>query len=220
MTGRAGLEVETLTIRIPDAAAAPGRPKADHDARGRAATGTEAEPRRNAGQGARPRAPLAASDRKRAGEVDHGPRRAGGRDQRVCLPVAPAHLPGARHRRGNPGRAAAEGVEASRCAREWTACLERPEGDLGLQHLTRSCSERFGLGAAQLVLKLKQTAGQRESQPACPVMHGSSHSDRCRGTAGFSQGAVHPAVTPVALLFAGRLRRWRGLPAGGSGANP
>ena len=49
------------------------------------------------------------------------------------------------------------------------ACMERPEGDLGLQQLTRSCSERFGLGAAQLVLKLKQTAGQRESQPACPV---------------------------------------------------
>ena len=41
--------------------------------------------------------------------------------------------------------------------------------NLGLQQLTRSCSERFGLGAAQLVLKLKQTAGQRESQPACPV---------------------------------------------------
>jgi Phage integrase family len=47
--------------------------------------------------------------------------------------------------------------------------MERPEGDLGLQQLTRSCSERFGLGAAQLVLKLKQIAGQRESQPACPV---------------------------------------------------
>jgi hypothetical protein len=50
------------------------------------------------------------------------------------------------------GRAAAEGAEACRCAREWAACLGRPEGDLGLQQLTRSCSERFGLGAAQLVL--------------------------------------------------------------------
>ena len=32
----------------------------------------------------------------------------------------------------------------------------------GFKQLTRSCSERFDLGAAQLVLKLKQTAGQRE----------------------------------------------------------
>ena len=48
-------------------------------------------------------------------------------------------------------------------------------GGLGLQQLTRSCSERFGLGAAQFVLKLKQTAGQRGSLNL-PVrfMHGSS----------------------------------------------
>jgi len=54
--------------------------------------------------------------------------------------------------------------------------MERPEGDLGLQQLTRTCSERFGLGPAQLILKLKQmilklkqTTGKRKSQPACPV---------------------------------------------------
>jgi hypothetical protein len=49
------------------------------------------------------------------------------------------------------------------------SCVERPEDDLGPQQSTRTCSERFGLGAAQLVLKLKQIAGQRESQRACPV---------------------------------------------------
>jgi hypothetical protein len=60
-------------------------------------------------------------------------------------------------------------LRLARCAREWTACLERPGETWGLQQLTRRCSERFGLGAAQFVLKLKQTAGQRESQPACPL---------------------------------------------------
>ena len=62
------------------------------------------------------------------------------------LPAPAAHLPGARHRRSDPGRTAAEGVEACRCAREWAGCLERPEGDLGLQQLTRSCSERLVSG--------------------------------------------------------------------------
>jgi hypothetical protein len=47
----------------------------------------------------------------------------------------------------------------------WNAQVET----WGLQQLTRRCSERFGLGAAQFVLKLKQTAGPRESQPACRV---------------------------------------------------
>jgi hypothetical protein len=47
--------------------------------------------------------------------------------------------------------------------------------------LTRSCSERFGLRAAQLVLKLKQTAGPGN----LPVrfMHGSSRAGGSRGTA-------------------------------------
>jgi hypothetical protein len=43
----------------------------------------------------------------------------------------------------------------------------------GFSKLTRSGSERFGPGAAQLVPKLKQIAGQRESQTVCSVTHGS-----------------------------------------------
>jgi hypothetical protein len=52
----------------PDPAAAPRRPKADHDAGGRGGAGTEAAPRRQIDQGARPRAPLAADNRERSGE--------------------------------------------------------------------------------------------------------------------------------------------------------
>jgi hypothetical protein len=46
-------------------------------------------------------------------------------------------------------------------------------GRPGTSAIDTACSERFGLGAAQLVPKLKQTAGQRESQPVCSVIHGS-----------------------------------------------
>jgi hypothetical protein len=41
--------------------------------------------------------------------------------------------------------------------------------EAGASAIDTACSERFGLGAAQLVLELKQTAGQPQSQPACPV---------------------------------------------------
>jgi hypothetical protein len=53
-------EVETLTIRIPNTAAAPVRPQAHHDARGCGGADAEAEPRRDAAEGARSGAPLAA----------------------------------------------------------------------------------------------------------------------------------------------------------------
>ena len=144
---------------------APRRRQADHGTRRGGGADAEAAPRRDAGQGARPRAPLAAQNRERSGQVHHRPCGAGRRDRRLHLPAPAAHLPGAGHCGSDPRRAAAEEAEACRCAREWTACLERPEGGLGLQQLTRSWSERFGLGAAQFVLKLKQTARQRESQP-------------------------------------------------------
>jgi hypothetical protein len=45
MAQHAGAEVETLTIRHSDAAAAPGRPQADHDARRGGGAGAAAEPR-------------------------------------------------------------------------------------------------------------------------------------------------------------------------------
>jgi hypothetical protein len=63
------------------------------------------------------------------------------------------------NRRSDPRRTAVEGAKACRYAGEWAAYLGRPEGDWGFQQLTRSWSERFGLGTAQLVPKLKQTAG-------------------------------------------------------------
>jgi DNA invertase Pin-like site-specific DNA recombinase len=96
----------------PDAAAASGWPEADHDAGGRGSTGTEAEPRRDAGQGAGSSASLAAQNRERSGEIDHRPCGARVRHGRLCLPAAPAHLPGARHCGSDPGRTAAEGAEA------------------------------------------------------------------------------------------------------------
>ena len=84
-------------------------------------------------------------------------------------------LPSVGHCRSDPRRTAAKGVEACRCAREWTACLERPEGDLGLQQLTRSCSERFGLEAAQFGSKA-ETDRRGAEVINLPVwfMHGSS----------------------------------------------
>jgi hypothetical protein len=96
----------------PDTAAAPRWPEADHDTGGVGDADAEAAPRPDPDQGARPCAPLAADDRERESEIDHRSRRARGRDGRVCLPVAPAHMLGAGHRRGDPGRAAAEGAQA------------------------------------------------------------------------------------------------------------
>ena len=103
----------------PDAPEAPRRPLADHNARRWDGTGTQADPRRDAGQGARPCAPLATADRERSDLVDHRPRRAGGCDRPLCVPAPTAHLPRARHRRGDPRRAAAEGAQACRDARKW-----------------------------------------------------------------------------------------------------
>jgi hypothetical protein len=80
-----------------------------------------------------------------------------------------AYLLRAGHRRSDPRRTAAEGVRLADVLGNGPLAWNAQGGDLGLQQLTRSCSERPGLGAAQFVLKPKQTAGQRESQPACPV---------------------------------------------------
>jgi hypothetical protein len=88
-------------------------------------------PRRDPDQDAGSSASLAAQNREESGEVDHRPCGAGGRHGRLRLPAPAAHLPGAGHRGSDPRWTAAEGVEACRCAREWTACLERPGGDLG-----------------------------------------------------------------------------------------
>ena len=74
------------------------------------------------------------------GRDDHRIGGAGGRDGRVRLPIAAAHLPGPRHCGGDSGRAAAEGAEVGRNAGEWAAGMECPEGDLGLEQLTRSWS--------------------------------------------------------------------------------
>jgi hypothetical protein len=77
------------------------------------------------------RASLAPEERERSREVDHRPSGAGGCHRAyVCrlLPltclapdIVEAILDGRK----------AEVVEACRCARKWTACLKRPEGDPG-----------------------------------------------------------------------------------------
>ena len=62
------------------------------------------------------------------------------------------------HLAADPLKAAAERISSNIAALINGETGEGPEGDLGLQQLTRSRSGRFGLGAAELVLKPKQTA--------------------------------------------------------------
>jgi hypothetical protein len=84
-----------------------------------------------------------AADREGAGAVDHRPRRAGGRDGRVYLPVAPAHMFGARHCGSDPRWAAAQGAEARRDVGGRAARMERAEGDLGLPVVQRPCLRSY-----------------------------------------------------------------------------
>ena len=67
MTEHVGLEVDTLTIRIPIRLQRRGGRKLIMTPEGVAAPARKPQPRRDAGQGARARAPLAAEDRERAG---------------------------------------------------------------------------------------------------------------------------------------------------------
>jgi hypothetical protein len=62
MNGRAALELDTLTIRIPIRLQRCGGRKLIITPEGGGGSDAEAEPRRDAGQGARARAPLAAPD--------------------------------------------------------------------------------------------------------------------------------------------------------------
>ena len=95
MTERAGSRGRHPDHPHPDPAAASGRPQADHDTGGVGGADAEAAPRRDPDQGAGPSASLAAQNRERAVEVDDRFGGAGARDGRLCLPAAPAHLPGA-----------------------------------------------------------------------------------------------------------------------------
>ena len=153
----------------PDTPAAPRRPEADHDAGGRGGARTEAEPRRDAGQSACPRAPWRRKiESGQAKSITDLAEQEGVTDAYVCrlLPltclapdIVEAILDGRQPKELRLADVLGNGPLA------WNAHVET----WGLQQLTRRCSERFGLGAAQFVLKLKQTAGQRESQPACPL---------------------------------------------------
>src|SRR5918995_3564775 len=58
--------------------------------------GMEGGTQRNAGQGARARTSLAAADRDRPREIDHRPRRAGGRDGRLSGDSSRLALPKSR----------------------------------------------------------------------------------------------------------------------------
>ena len=190
MTERAGLEVETLTIRIPIRLQRRGGRKLIMTPEGVAAPARKPSRDETLIKALVRAHRWRRQDRERAGEVDHRPCGAGGRHRRLRLPAPAAHLPGAGHRRGDPRRAAAEGAEAGRDAGERAAGLERPEADLGLQQLTRTCSERFDCGAAKSALKLKQTAGKRKSEPACPVCARKQPCRRVPWTKGFSQQAT------------------------------
>ena len=112
MTERPGLEVDTLTIRIPMRLQRRGGRKLIMTPEGAAVPAPK--PRRDE---TLIKALVRAhrwrrQNRERAGEVDHRPCGAGGRHGRLRLPAPAAHLPGARHCGGDPGRAAAEGAEA------------------------------------------------------------------------------------------------------------
>jgi hypothetical protein len=102
-------EVGTLMIRIPIRLQRRGGRKLIMTPEGVSAPAPK--PRRDAGQGARARAPVAAQNRERPREVHHRLGGARGRYGRLRLPASAAHLPCAGHRRGDAGRAAAEGAE-------------------------------------------------------------------------------------------------------------
>ena len=138
MTGRTGLEFDTLTIRIPIRLQRRGGRKLIMTPEGVAAPARKPS-RDETLEGARARAPLAAANRERSGQVDHRPCGAGGRHGRLRVPAAPAHLPGAGHRGGDPGRAAAEGARAGpKC---W-----------GMRRLVARSSEALGLWLRSLGL--------------------------------------------------------------------
>ena len=84
--------------------------------------------RRDPDQGAREVAPLAPEDRERPREIDHRPRGAGEHDHGLRLPAPAAHLPGGGPCRGDPRRAAANGVEARGDA--WVSGTRMGDGDL------------------------------------------------------------------------------------------
>jgi hypothetical protein len=97
MTERVGLELDTLTIRIPIRLQRRGGRKLIMTPEGVAAP--ERKPSRDDTLiKALVRAHRWRRDRERAGAVDHRTCGAGGRHRRLRLPAPTAHLPGARHR--------------------------------------------------------------------------------------------------------------------------
>jgi hypothetical protein len=111
MTKRVGFEVDTMTIRIPMRLQRRGGRKLIMTPEGAAMPTPKPRPDETLIK-ALARASLAAQNRERSGELDHRPRGAGERHGRLHLPAPAAHLPRARHCGSDPGRAAAEGVEA------------------------------------------------------------------------------------------------------------
>ena len=191
MTGRAGLEVDTLTIRIPirlqrrggrklivmpEGVTAPARKPSRDETLVKALVRAHGW-RRRIESGRRSRSPTLRSKRASRSPMFAGCSRSHAWRRTLW-------------KRSWTGDS--RGAAGCRGAGEWTACLERPEGDVGLQQLTLTCSESCStaviqcrgfdsLGvsaseppharswAAEVALKLKQTAGKRKSEPACPV---------------------------------------------------
>ncbi len=112
MTERAGLEVDTLTIRIPIRLQRRGGRKLIMTPEGVAAPARKPSRDETLVKALVRAHRWRRQDRERSGEVDHRPCGAGGRHGRLRLPAPAAHLPGAGHRGGDPRRAAAEGAEA------------------------------------------------------------------------------------------------------------
>jgi hypothetical protein len=101
MGERTSHEIETLTIRIPMRLPRRGGRKLIMTPEGVAAPAPKPSRDETLVRRAGSSASLAAADRERAGEVDHRPCGAGGRHGRLRLPLAPTHLPGTGHRRGD-----------------------------------------------------------------------------------------------------------------------
>jgi hypothetical protein len=137
----------------------------------------------------------------------------------------------------SPGIGAARDCRATARALQRSCPRERAVGDRRARMGVDRRRRRIGSALSALSLRELGTARYREDRATDGLS--AARSGRGRVGGGLQAAAIglgdqrlavdgrrpdagrdHPAVTPAALLFAGRLRTWRGLPVGGSGANP